>query len=293
MRPLLLLFAGLLAAGPLQGQSPGVPIVEERRRPDPDLMQAARKLRSESKLMPADTVLEQLKRTSCVLKLPRARRRTLDGRELWQRARSAHVRIGYFYKCTKCMRWHLSLAGGYALTTDGAVATCHHVVEPRDSMEEGYLIAATAEGRLLPVTGILAASQRTDACIVRVETNEPFEPLPLNPRVSPGDQAWCFSDPAGQEGYFTQGIVNRFFRHRGRDEDAPIRMNVSTDWAPGSSGAAVIDSCGNAIGHVSRISARGGDTLHDAHEVDEPTETLIVFHSAVRAADVLALVKPH
>jgi S1-C subfamily serine protease len=160
-------------------------------------------------------------------------------------------------------------------------------------MEEGYLIAATADGRLLPVTEILAASQRTDTCIVRVEADERFEPLPLNPRVSPGDEAWCFSDPAGKEGYFTQGIVNRFFRHQGPDEDAPIRMNVSTDWAPGSSGAAVIDACGNAIGHVSRISARGSNNIHDADEADEPTETLIVFHSAVRAADVLALVKPH
>ena len=33
-----------------------------------------------------------------------------------------------------------------------------------------------------------------------------------------------------------------------------LRVNVSTDWAPGSSGAAVLDEYGNAIGHVSRIS---------------------------------------
>ena len=33
-----------------------------------------------------------------------------------------------------------------------------------------------------------------------------------------------------------------------------LRVNVSTDWAPGSSGSAVLDQCGNVIGHVSTIS---------------------------------------
>ena len=51
----------------------------------------------------------------------------------------------------------------------------------------------------------------------------------------------------------TQAITG----HRGEpllDELKALRLNVSTDWAPGSSGAAVLDERGNVIGHVSTIS---------------------------------------
>jgi S1-C subfamily serine protease len=162
-------------------------------------------------------------------------------------------------------------------------------------MREGFLIASTFEGELLPVSEILAADKATDTCILRVKSPKLLEPLPLNVNVRPGDDAWCLSDPLGRDGYFTKGIVNRFFQHvhPGRKRPEPIRMNVSTDWAPGSSGAAVLDTCGNAIGHVSLINAEEDDAPGDSK--DDPRAsgggTLIVFHDAVRAADVLALIK--
>jgi hypothetical protein len=70
-------------------------------------------------------------------------------------------------------------------------------------------------------------------------------------------------------------------------------MNVSTDWAPGSSGAAVLDGCGNAIGHVTEIKAETGESTPRgrAHENDAQP-AVIVLRTAVRAADVVSLVKP-
>lgn len=87
-------------------------------------------------------------------------------------------------------------------------------------------------------------------------------------------------------------MVNRFYV-RGKKGDESSRMEVSTDWAPGSSGAAVVDQCGNAIGHVSEISSasslRARGTNQPAGSSSSP---MIVFHSAARAADVISLVKP-
>ena len=64
------------------------------------------------------------------------------------------------------------------------------------------------------------------------------------------------------------------------------------DWAPGSSGAAILDACGNCIGHVSTISTLGdeGEPGDASHEPKRP-ETHLVIHNAVRAADVLSLIK--
>jgi hypothetical protein len=191
--------------------------------------------------------------------LPKVRTGSLRGREVAERARRGYVRIGWYFLCQRCDEWHLDAAGGYAIAPD-AVVTCHHCVEPQASMRQAYLVAIDPEGTVLPVTGVLAKSKTMDAAILRVEGGR-FTPLPLNDNVAPGDVAYCFSEPLGQSGYFSVGIVNRFYWRAGRsgaagsvDELKSLRLNVSTDWAPGSSGAAVLDECGNVIGHVSTIA---------------------------------------
>jgi S1-C subfamily serine protease len=249
-------------------------------------------LRDDGKLISMATAQEQLARPSCQLTLPMPGAQQLSGGEIWQRARAAHIRVGYLYLCTKCDKPHLNLAGGYAITADGAVATCFHVIEPKD-MKEGHLVAATESGTLLPVTEILAGNRANDVAIVRVQSEKPLVPLPLNANVRPGEEAWCYSDPFGRSSYFSKGIINRFFEKKVASGAATVRMNVSTDWAPGSSGSAVVDSFGNVIGHVSEISAQGSQPTSSspAPGANRTNQTYIIFHDAVRAADVLKLVK--
>ena len=156
----------------------------------------------------------------------------------------------------------MNLAGGYVITDDGAAVTCYHCVEPKESsMREGYLIALDADNNVLPVTAILGCDKIMDAAIVRVAGKD-LTPLALNDRVAPGDPVYLYSDPMHVAGYFSSGMVNRFFWKIGRSGDPTtlggakrFRLNVSTDWAPGSSGAAILDACGNAVGHVSVISS--------------------------------------
>ena len=288
-------------AADASAQSPGVPI----HNPTLEVLRftettnAAQQLRLSGKAVSLAAVKEQLQRTACTLTLPSAGAETLSGRQVWERARAAHVRVGWFYLCPRCDDWHLNLAGGYALTADGAVATCHHVVRPSREIREGCLVAADDEGRLFPVTEVLAANRRADICIVRV-AGAKFRPLPLNTNVSPGDTAYCLSDPLKEHGYFTKGIVNNFSqmparrRRNGRSEPerAPVLMNVSTDWAPGSSGSAVLDEHGNAIGHVSTISAETDEPPRQTKARTNAPGTLIVFHEAVSAAEVRALIQP-
>jgi hypothetical protein len=84
---------------------------------------------------------------------------------------------------------------------------------------------------------------------------------------------------------------------------------VSTDWAPGSSGAAVLDEYGNAIGHVSLVApmsptgrlakAMSAEPVKDAVAVGSekpkkagraPEETVVItLHEAVAARAVRAL----
>ncbi|MGV3662723.1 MAG: S1 family peptidase [Prosthecobacter sp.] len=300
----------LFAARVVMAQAPGVPVYNEGRgaRQNAALQEQAKKLQAASALLPMAKVEEQAKRNECILDLPQADTKVLTSRERWQRARLSHIRVGAFFLCSKCDRWHLDLAGGYAITADGAVATCAHVIAPPEGMKEGWLVAANEDDELLPVTEVLACNMGTDSAIVRVKSSKPLTPVPLSLDVSPGDQVWCFSDPNGKRGYFSDGIVSRFVKRpfiskkdagklpEGGVLPRPVWLETTTEWAPGSSGSAVIDQFGNGVGHVSEIQSVLEDPLparkkKDGKEVARPQGTLIIFHQAIAAGEVLALVK--
>lgn len=287
-------------------QGPDVPVYKQGRREsqyEGEISNTARELFATTNVLKLAGVKEQLNnRPSCVLQLPKPKLAKLSAREICIAARESHVRLGWAYLCDKCDDWHVNLAGGYFLTADGAVGTCYHVVKPQREVRDGCLIAALENGKVLPVREILAANRYSDSAIVRV-AGEGYKPLPLNTNVYPGDPAFCYSDPLDHRGYFSDGIVNRFYQFPGRRPIsappsaafAPMRLNVSTDWAPGSSGSAVLDQFGNAIGHVSTIAALGDEESSgsDTSESKEPTPfmMMIVFHEAVAARDMVGLVR--
>lgn len=315
----------LASVGASHGQAPGVPIYREGpgSHPQATTKKSLRKLKQANALLPMKSVTAQLTRTSCELALPAPLTTKLDTRDIWRKARAAHIRVGWYYLCKECDKWHLELSGGYAITTD-CVATCGHVVSvDEEVMKEGFLVAVDEDDRAIPVIEVLACNPATDSAILRLKTDE-LQPLALGQDVVPGDSVFCFSDPLDRRGVFTSGIVNRFMQRPflRREEltpeqktspdqvPVPVFIQVSTDWAPGSSGSAVLDQCGNAIGHVSEVQTElddsGDDLLPIAPEAQasepetkkEPEDiaqipgTVIVFHDAIAASNVLALIKP-
>ena len=303
----------VLAAGCFHAsaQAPGVPICvlgRQESQYQSALVDAARDLFAAGDGLRMSAARKQLKRPSCQLVVPEANTTRLPAREVCVAARRSHVRIGWWHLCANCGKWHLNLGGGYWLTADGAAATCFHVVEPSGEMKDGCLVAVDDEGRVFPVAEVLAANRESDAAIVRV-AGEGFTPLPLNTNLYPGDTVYCYSDPVEHRDYFSAGIVNRFYQPAGSRASGsrasatagPTRINVSTDWAPGSSGSAVLDECGNVIGHVSMVSTPNGPpsaasspasgAKPKAQPAQPPRPTPIVFHEAVSARDVRRLIK--
>jgi hypothetical protein len=155
---------------------------------------------------------------------------------------------------------------------------------------------------------VLACNAGTDCAIIRVKSDKPLTPLPLGFDVSPGDPVWCFSDPSGKRGYFSEGIVSRFVKRpfmrkkeaeklpEGVEMPTPVWLETTTDWAPGSSGSALIDQFGNCVGHVSEIQSVLEDPLPPRKKSVNSTAsqqlgTLIIFHQAIAAGEIKALVR--
>jgi hypothetical protein len=189
-----------------------------------------------------------------------------------------------------------------------------------DEMKEGYLVAADDDDNLFVVTEVLASSRALDTAILRLKTDS-LTPVSFSTDVHPGDTVYCFSDPMDRRGYFSQGMVNRFVRRpflrkkelaeagkadgnaKAAVSSSPSRaaqstlptptwLQVNTDWAPGSSGSAVLDICGNVVGHVSEIESVLEDPSPDAKRAARQSRgTMIVFHDAIAASNVLSLIK--
>jgi len=298
---------------PAAAQAVGVPIEsDEMLTEDAPLVAQATTLKQTGKLLGIKQVAAALKSPKpAPLVLPAPATRRLEPRVLAALGRKALVRVGWFYLEKGTKQWHVNLADGYAITTDGAVATCHHCVAPEEQeMKEGFLIASDASGNVLPVTAVLAQDKEMDVAILRVPGGD-FTPLPLNDQTAPGDTVYVFSDPMSAVGYFTSGLLNRFFWLNGKPSTNAVslegarnlRIHVSADWAPGSSGAALIDVCGNAIGHVSVIDPLVSDDLPKPQEKPvkpgkkspkmppQPIDhsVLIILHEAVSARGVRML----
>ena len=296
-------------------QAPGVPVErDEILTDDAPLVAKAAALKGVGKLLSNKQIAAALESPSpAPLVLPAPSVERLEPRALAERGRKALVRIGWYYLGKRSKKWHVNLADGYAISADGAAATCRHCVAPEEQeMREGYLIAADASGNVFPVTAVLSQDKEMDAAIVRVEGGN-FTPLALNDQTAPGDTVYVFSDPMSAVGYFTSGILNRFFWLDGsKSLDAGslegarnLRIHVSADWAPGSSGAAVLDVCGNAVGHVSVIDPlvsddplspvdKPGNQGKNAKKKSAPPadrSTLIILHEAVAARGVRLLAR--
>jgi len=193
----VLFWLSLTTAGLLRAQAPGVAIESPKSsNGDAAIIRQAQKLKEAGRLLSLEEVGVQLNSASTAfLDLPAPARRSLKPAAIYRLARQAKVQIGWFYLCRKCDHWHFSGAGGYPIA-EGVLATCYHVVsgeQERSNMREAYLVAADAEGRLSPVTKVLAKSRTMDVAIIQAPGLR-LRPLSLNTNVAPGDTVYCYSD---------------------------------------------------------------------------------------------------
>ena len=197
--------------------------------------------------------LEQCKRTRTDAVRLTAKPRSgtpLEGADIYRRSAQASVLIGSAYKCDKCTKWHNTLASGFAITDDGVIATNHHVAAGAIGEAMGVL---TFDGRFFPVVEVLAANKAHDVALLRIEA-QGLAFLPLRDDAPAGLPIRCYSHPANSFGCISDGIITRYFKMNETGRKGAVFMQITADYARGSSGGPILDLFGNAVGMVSSTS---------------------------------------
>jgi len=151
-----------------------------------------------------------------------------------------------------CKKWHLrGVATAWCVGAEGLFVTNYHCFEEPDGKAAAvYLL----DGTIAPITGIVAADRDRDVCLFRVKApdGKKFKPLPVGEPAPVGAPVRIISHPDGRFYMQTSGTVARYYLHPPRNgKKAAVWMNVTADYAKGSSGGPVLNEHGEVIGMVS------------------------------------------
>ncbi len=166
-----------------------------------------------------------------------------SGESAFARARAATLILGHLYLCGKCERYHANLSGGILLSPDGLALTNYHVLDFREAVVFG---AMSADGQVYPIDEVLAASKADDLALVRLRDagNLPYVPIAGKLPAS-GDELFVISHPDGHFHTLTRGHLAR--KYLTAKERAP-RLQITADFAKGSSGSGIFNLHGELIG---------------------------------------------
>jgi hypothetical protein len=234
------------------------------------------------KTVPMKDLVSQLNRTSCDVTLTRPSGVPLDTAQVYERCKASVLVMGGLYKCPVCGKNHCSLASGFILTESGVAVTNYHVV---NSPKNLTLVAATADGKVYPVREVLAACAVSDVAIVQLEGSG-FTPLPIVADAPVGSEVRVISHPDGRFYTLSTGIISRYGTIV-RDRKKTTMLQITAEYARGSSGGPVLDSAGAVVGMVSSTMSVYYNNDHGRQQ-----DFQMVLNECVPAAQVLELINP-
>lgn len=146
-------------------------------------------------------------------------------------------------------------ASGFFITSDGVALTNYHAVK-----KTMYAFATANDGSRYPVSAMLFADADRDLAVIRVDGGgRQFPCLPMRGAgaVTTGDVVYAIGSPLGLSNSISDGIVANRSRLVPQTGSPDPYIQVTAAISPGSSGGALINEYGEAIGITTATFAYG------------------------------------
>lgn len=210
------------------------------------------KLAKAGKCLAPTDLKAKIKPGKCSLTLPPAADKTLSPEEIYRRALQSTLAIGSVeYVNDDRPRWEdVSMGTAWVLSADGVLVTnCHMFLD----IGEEFFGVCTHDGRVHPVTDLLACDIVEDLAIIRIDAAG-LTPLAVELHEPVGAWVGVLSHPADAFYTYTQGSITRYYTLRERRE-LTYWMSITAEFAYGSSGGPVLNRQGNVVGIATMTTA--------------------------------------
>ncbi len=209
----------------------------------------------------------------------------LSAEAIYARARKSVVIVGGISPCAGRPHWHGNFATGFVARKDGVILTNAHVIEAfADTAAIGIM---TDDGRIFPVTAVLAADLENDVAAIKVDADH-LVPLPIAANVPVGATIYCLSHPLldceGNENAFwtfTSGMVSGKLRLRLDSLEPIAALAITADYAQGSSGGPILNEQGAVVGmvcHTMSLCADGDpDSMQMTWKLTRPSSSILAL----------------
>jgi hypothetical protein len=254
-----------------------------------DAGKAADQLASEGKLVSYTDLAKRAPKHHEATLLKPPLDHALPPTELAETLRHSTVAMGLRYQEPRSKKWRFMVgATAFAVAPEILSTSLHVMTIDPTIMHDAQAVAVTEDGKVYPVTEIIASSDRADTCLIRIP-GLTLPSLPLRAGVRPGEPIWCMSHPDGFAYMFTGGQVARISRDRYDEKHQPaLHVEVTAEYCPGSSGGAVTDACGNVVAQVASINNYDGFATKDGKAVNG----IVSARTCTAAEELLQLAQP-
>ncbi len=242
---------------------------------------AATELINEGETTEQAVLNEQLQRSKAPITAPAPDELHPEDGDLYERACEGVLVIAGVYLCGHCDNHHANCATGFIVSESGLAVTNHHVVESADNLT---MIARTRDGRVVPVVEVLASSEADDVALIQLGGEGPFKPLPIARQAKVGQRVHSISHPTGRFYSYSSGEVSRFFMAPKPGGPSVRRVQVTTEFAKGSSGGPIFNDRGQVVGLVTTTNS----VYYHEHE-DQQQNLQMVFYNCVPYQSILDL----
>ncbi|GHE29848.1 S1 family peptidase [Sphingobacterium griseoflavum] len=230
-------------------------------------------------------------------------KKDLPATAIYSKSKGSVLQYAYSYNCGNCDKVHVAPnATAFFIDEDGLAVTNYHVLEPfiekKEDGEIARIIAGkkptddmnlfftTYDNRIFTLKEILAYDQANDVAIFRVDTQGvKVQPIPLGDAAEIGATVFALGHPKSNPYYFSSGMVARNYMFNGMKGQG-MRMDITADYAVGSSGGPILDEKGNVCGMVSATV-----TLVSKDEASKPSDVQMVIKRAIPVEAITKLLK--
>lgn len=193
-----------------------------------------------------------------------------DAADIHDQARNASLILGHLYLCGKCDKYHANLAGGVLLSPDGIVLTNYHVIEFKEAIVFG---AMASDGTIFGIGSVLASSKKNDLALLQLKDARDLTWVAPCEAIEPGAEVFVYSHPDSHFYTFSKGYLAR--KYLTPTLKTPM-LQITADFARGSSGAGIFNSRGELAG-----IATSTNSIYYEGARENPTNLQMVIKSGI------------